>query len=825
MANNILVRFIYVTSAELKSLPYQEGQIIALTDASGYYYDMGGERRTVSNNVNLSSVPFAITTEKGSSTTLFMCVVPEIEQLNPGTCMYVINSRPSATAAFSLDVNNLGVKPVYYTNGARATRFDQNDGAFFIYNTQRQPGGCWDMINEKSYSLYQFGQTAVTCSTASKISAKVAGDVVTSRGYELTSGAVVSVQFTNAVIGDATLNIYGTGAKAIVYHGYPLQGNEIGDGATAYFMYVNNTYMLLGVDTIISDVRELQKLAGTPGLYWATYDVTPFNDLVTASNEGKLCVMNKGGIIYIMSVQRGKMVFSPLARNVNCEQNICTVSGWETSELILATKSEVDEKYTFPEGGIPVNDLNFHPAIVDKTFTQDNYAAESLITGQRIAQVEEMERLSDFTETNIVTWKWGKFDVEPTTGLKLQDSPYWYQAALLTNIPFNTDLLFTLNDDKYSWASWASQNQYCGYGMTHPAMIGGWVSGNIPLLLQYKSGDYYAALTIRRKDGTIIDDAEFTYLSNQITVLSKPNLSSITHVPCLTKNNSMLADQLLAIAETYYSASTDVRPDGTLRLTYGSPTILDTNQDTNKIDSATFVGLVLRGLPYGETPYATGDYVNPDTIVNNDSYTWAFNPAYYANKKFTGSRRPVPLRTASQLAQQYYEWGRIVPQDDKLINLERGDLIFYAQKTASGEWAELNTFMHISHVAICNSKVIGSSVPEWDSTTFPYYHTMLHVSSDSGDEESNQPYCVFKSVVEQDADSANPDYTGINYHTIQLIVRPDLGTLTQLIDKSTKVLPSNPLRTGEPGQMMFDENTLYICVSTNKWKKVSLTSI
>lgn len=149
MANNILVRFIYVTSAELKSLPYQEGQIIALTDASGYYYDMGGERRTVSNNVNLSSVPFAITTEKGSSTTLFMCVVPEIEQLNPGTCMYVINSRPSATAAFSLDVNNLGVKPVYYTNGARATRFDQNDGAFFIYNTQRQPGGCWDMINEK----------------------------------------------------------------------------------------------------------------------------------------------------------------------------------------------------------------------------------------------------------------------------------------------------------------------------------------------------------------------------------------------------------------------------------------------------------------------------------------------------------------------------------------------------------------------------------------------------------------------------------------------------------------------------------------------------
>ena len=58
-----------------------------------------------------------------------------------------------------------------------------------------------------------------------------------------------------------------------------------------------------------------------------------------------------------------------------------------------------------------------------------------------------------------------------------------------------------------------------------------------------------------------------------------------------------------------------------------------------------------------------------------------------------------------------------------------------------------------------------------------------------------------------------------------MIARPDLGTLTQAVDISTKVLPVNPFSTGQPGQLMFDENTLYVCVGNNTWKKVSLTSI
>lgn len=819
------VRFIYISSDKLNTLPYQEGQIIALTDVSGYFYDMNGSRYKVSaeGNINLSGVPYAIT-QSSSTTTAFTCESDKIDELTEGTCIYVINSQSGATAAFTLNVNSLGAKPVYYTTGSRATDFDPNEGAFFIYNTKRQPGGCWDMLNDTIYSLFGFGQCVVTCDTPSTTSAKVAGSSV--KGFNITRGATAAVTFTHAVIGDATLNIYGSGAMPIIYRGNPLAGYEIPDGATAYFIYDGANYVLISVDSLIDDVRDLQSISDTPGLYWATFDDTSFDKLLEAQQAGKLLVMKYLGITYIASTENGAFVFSPLVRSENSYQYTCTISGWAKSLLELATKAEVNAKYTLPEDGIPMSDLAFVPAEVDNTFTLPKRAAESVITGQRVAQIEFVEHICDFTETytTINSSQWVELDVEPTTGLELDDPVYFYQACLATNLPFSTDVVFTLDDPNYEWASWASRERYCGSSMTHTAMISGWASGNIPLLLKHESTDFYAALTIRRKDGQVIESAEYSYISSKITVRCKPTLSVVTQVTRASKNNSLLTDQLIAVAETYYNARTDLRPDSTYRLAYGESTILDAGADTNKIDDSTFVGLVLRGLEYGKTSYATGNYVLPELLVENTAYTWAFNPAYYLNKRYSNSRTLTPIRTAGQLAQQYHEWGFVVPIDAKLINLEPGDIIFYAQKTDSGDWVEGTSFMHISHVAICYSKESGSTISGWDTYSFPYCHTIIHVS-DTADDPSEQDYCVFKSIAEKNGDKTTPDYTGINYHTICMIARPDLGTLTQAVDISTKVLPVNPFSTGQPGQLMFDENTLYVCVGNNTWKKVSLTSI
>lgn len=818
------VRFIYISSDKLNTLPYQEGQIIALTDVSGYFYDMNGSRYKVSaeGNINLSGVPYAIT-QSSSTTTAFTCESDKIDELTEGTCIYVINAQPGASDAFSLNVNSLGAKPVYYTTGSRAKEFDTNEGAFFVYNTQRQPGGCWDMLNDTIYSLFGFGQCAATCITPSSNPDKIVS--LGARGFNLTSGATVAITFTYAVTSAATLNIDGSGAKPIIYRGNPLAGYEIPDGATAYFIYDGVNYVLLSVDSLIDDVRNLQSISDTPGLYWATFDDTSFDKLLEAQQAGKLLVMKYLGITYVASTENGAFVFSPLVRSENSYQYTCTISGWTKSLLELATKAEVNAKYTLPEDGIPMSDLAFVPAEVDNTFTVPKRAAESVMTGQRIAQVEFVEHVCDFTETytTINLSQWIELDVEPTTGLELDNSLYFYQACLAANLPFNTDIVFTLNDSTYEWASWASKDQYCGSSMTHTAVVSGWASGNIPLLLKHESGDFYAALTIRRKDGSVIDTAEFSYISNRITVRCNPTLSAITTVPRIVKNNSLLTAQFLAVAETYYNARADVRPDSTFRLAYGTPTVLDVGADTNKIDASTFIGLVLRGLDYGKTPYATGNYVIPEMLTENTSYAWAFNPAYYLNKRYTDSRTDTSLRTAGQLAQQFYEWGCTVPIDTKLVNLEPGDIIFYAQKTGSDDWAASNSFLHVSHAAICLAKESGDAIPEWDTYSFPYCHTIIHVS-DTADDPSEQDYCVFKSIAEKGGDKT-PDYTGINYHTICMIARPDLGTLTQAVDISTKILPVNPFSTGQPGQLMFDENTLYVCVGNNTWKKVPLTSI
>lgn len=679
------------------------------------------------------------------------------------------------------------------------------------------------MINDTIYSLFGFGQCAATCSTPSSNPNKTVN--LDARGFNITSGATVAITFTYAVAGDATLNIDGSGAKPLIYRGNPLAGYEIPDGATAYFIYDGVNYVLLSVDSLIDDIRDLQSISDTPGLYWATYDETTYDKLLEAQGAGKLLVMKHLGITYIASANRGSFVFSPLVHSANSYQYTCRVSGWTESLLELATKAEVDAKYTMPEGGIPITDLDFVPAEVDNTFTVSKRAAESVITGQRIAQVEFVEHVCDFTETYITISpsQWTELDVEPTTGLELDNPLYFYQACLAANLPFSTDLVFMLDDSTYEWASWASQDLYCGSSMTHTAVVSGWASGNIPLLLKHESSDFYAALTIRRKDGSVIDNAELSYISNKITVRCKPTLSAITAVPRIVKNNSLLTDQFLAVAETYYIARADVRPDSTFRLAYGTPTVLDVGADTNKIDASTFLGLVLRGLDYGKTPYATGNYVIPNMLTANTTYTWAFNPAYYLNKRYIDSRTPTSLRTAGQLAQQFYEWGFTVPIDTKLVNLEPGDILFYAQKTGSGDWTESNSFLHVSHVAICCAKESGSTILGWDTDVFPYCHTIIHVS-DTADDPSEQDYCVFKSIAEKDWDQT-PDYTGINYHTICMIARPDLGTLTQAVDTSTKILPVNPFSTGQPGQLMFDENTLYVCVGNNTWKKVSLTSI
>ena len=824
MPSDITVRFVYVEDrAALNSVSIRNGQIIALTEEAGYYYDMNDTRYLVSQtNGDAAAIPFGVTDSVVTALNQRVtATVPSIDELADGKCVYLVNVISATTAAFSLNVSSTGDKPVYLTDGTRATtQFKKNTGAFFVYNTARDAGGCWDMILDPKQINGHFGQGYGECTTASATSAKTA----TIFEYALLDGGVVAIKFSNAVTGPATLNINSSGAYPIVYQGNPLLGYEIPASSTAVFMYQSGNYILLGVDNLIEVVNTLTAALEYKDIYWCTYGVTTFQEIVDARDNEKLVALVYDQVVYILSQSlSGSVKFAPLMYRANVQILTCKVTDeWLTTDLILATKEQLDEKYTLPVDGIPKTDLAFTPAEVDPTFEVADDAPESVLTGRRFTQLEQIERNTTFNQIYIALSGTDFHEVPIDGDTGEEDDRTTLNEWSLQVKPLSTNIFVTLGDPTYEWCVWAYSSP-ASLDPTHPSNIPGYVAGTIPHYLEYKQGDVSFSIGIRRVDDAQFDDTELAYIAQLITVRCVSDAVSDTSGGCcVIQNNSMLVDQFVAIAETYYNGRADIRPDTTLNMEYGTPTILDTSADTNKIDSATLVGLVLRGIPYGKSSYYSYYWIAPSEWVANTDFTWALDPAYYSTQAHSYDLQSSTVRYAAQLAELYVRWGRVIPIDDKLVNLKPGDLIFYATKDSRGAWNAPSEFMHIDHVAICTeAELTNSLTPDWDYTVFPYRHTLIH-ATDGAAPVNGQPVCIEHAIVEKGY-SSPADYTTPNYHTICLICRPDLGTQMPLVNKLSKLLPSNPLSSGVPGQMMYDDSTLYICVSANTWKSVSLS--
>lgn len=100
-------------------------------------------------------------------------------------------------------------------------------------------------------SLETLGMGFTTCSTEQATAAKTA----TLTGYTIADGGIVSVKFSNAVDAGATLNINSQGAKPIYYKGVAITNSIINAGAIATFVYSNNQYQLINLDTDVEQVQ------------------------------------------------------------------------------------------------------------------------------------------------------------------------------------------------------------------------------------------------------------------------------------------------------------------------------------------------------------------------------------------------------------------------------------------------------------------------------------------------------------------------------------------------------------------------------------------
>lgn len=104
-----------------------------------------GNTYDVKDILGRQSIPYGIVTS--NSTTVFTATVDGVTQLSNGVCCLIRNNnKQTSESGWTLNINNLGAKPVY-NSMADATRdttiFNKVYTMLFIYDEDRVDGGCW----------------------------------------------------------------------------------------------------------------------------------------------------------------------------------------------------------------------------------------------------------------------------------------------------------------------------------------------------------------------------------------------------------------------------------------------------------------------------------------------------------------------------------------------------------------------------------------------------------------------------------------------------------------------------------------------------------
>lgn len=84
--------------------------------------------------------------DSSSTSTVFTATVSNVDKLSDGTTVMLRNGVVNSTTGFTLNVNNLGAKPVYssmHNSTADTTIFKLDYTMLFVYDSTRISGGCW----------------------------------------------------------------------------------------------------------------------------------------------------------------------------------------------------------------------------------------------------------------------------------------------------------------------------------------------------------------------------------------------------------------------------------------------------------------------------------------------------------------------------------------------------------------------------------------------------------------------------------------------------------------------------------------------------------
>ena len=258
-------------------------------------------------DAKLPNTPYAVI-DSSSTSTVKTATVNGVAELSDGLFVYLKNNNVASASGCTLNVNNLGAKPIYLstTGAAITTHLSKNYTYLFIYNESRITGGCWDLLvgydSNSTYSNASLGCGCGTCETAEATVAKA----VTLSSYSLATGGIVAVRFVHGVPASATLNINSKGAKSIVYRGTAIESGVIGAGDVATFIYNGANYILLAIDRSAAVKTKLSEfvddLGNNPSHTHSQYltshqDISGKADKVSNPTNGNFAGLDSNGNI------------------------------------------------------------------------------------------------------------------------------------------------------------------------------------------------------------------------------------------------------------------------------------------------------------------------------------------------------------------------------------------------------------------------------------------------------------------------------------------------------------------------------------------------
>ena len=182
-----------------------------------------------------------------------------------------------------------------------------------------------------------------TCSTAAATAAKT----VACTGFALVTGAEITVKFTvTNSASSPTLNVNGTGAKAIYYRGSAITAGYLAANRTYTFRYNGTQYDLVGdVDT-----NSTYSAAGTSlGLVKSGGDVTISNGTITVNDDShNHTIGNVDGLQTALDGKLGKTATAAAATKLANARDI-NLSGDASGSASFDGTKDVDISVTIPD--------------------------------------------------------------------------------------------------------------------------------------------------------------------------------------------------------------------------------------------------------------------------------------------------------------------------------------------------------------------------------------------------------------------------------------------------------------------------------------------